>query len=57
MTWDWTHVARTIGEHSKVPPKRSVLGMTLSYIWWWGSTAGDLKSVEYAFIVIMSWTK
>ena len=29
-----------------------VLGMTLKYIWWWGSNSGNLKSEEYPFIVI-----
>ena len=30
--------------------KRSVLCMTLNYVWWWGSCFGNLVSVEYVFI-------
>ena len=26
--------------------------MTPNYIWWWGSSSGNIKGVEYSFIVI-----
>ena len=32
--------------------KRNVLLMTLNCIQWWGSSSGDLGSVEYFFISI-----
>ena len=34
------------------PPKQSVLGMTLNWIWWWACTSEDLKSVEYSIRAI-----
>ena len=30
----------------------SVLDLTLNCIWWWGSSSGELRRVEYSFIVI-----
>ena len=27
------------------PHKKSVLGMALNYVWWWGSSCVDLKNV------------
>ena len=40
-------------EHANWIPfsqKIGVLSMTLNYIWWWGSSSGDLESGEYPFI-------
>ena len=34
-------------------PKMCVLGMTLNCIWWWGSTTGDLGSVEYVSLPLL----
>ena len=33
---------------------KGVLSMKLNCIWWWGSSSGDLVSVEYLFIAISS---
>ena len=40
----------------KTFPPEGVLGMTLNYIWWLGSSSGDLVNVEYLFIaIILKW--
>ena len=32
--------------------KRDILTMTLDYIWWWGSSSGDLGNMKQSFIAI-----
>ena len=34
------------------PPSKSILDIILDCLWWWGSSFGDLESVEYFFIAI-----
>ena len=36
-----------------LPLSRDIMAMTLKSIWWWGSSSGDLRSVEYLFIDII----
>ena len=36
----------------KKKQKKERLGMTLTFIWWWGPSSGALRSVEYHFIAI-----
>ena len=36
------------------PCKRSVLGMTQNYIWWWGSSFGNLSSVKHPSLLLLS---
>ena len=40
----------------RTPPllkeKKGVSGITLIFIWWWGSSSGALESMEYLFITI-----
>ena len=44
-------------QRAKNPPllkkKSDVLGMTLNCIWRWGSSSGDLVSIEYSLIAII----
>ena len=51
----WKRLEYTVSPAENTPPpsKRGVLGMTLNYIWW-GSSSGDMGSVEYPFITITS---
>ena len=34
------------------PTKKSVLNMTLNWIWWWGCSSGNLGRVGYPFCAI-----
>ena len=36
----------------QTPQKGGILGMTSNYIWWWASSFGNLRIVEYPFISI-----
>ena len=38
----------------KVPPlqKRSILSMTINFIWWWSSSSGALERVKYSSVAI-----
>ena len=55
MRYEW--VFFTSSKKSVITEKRFDLlqkkkGMRLNCIWWWGSTSGDMWSVEYPFIAI-----
>ena len=41
--WNINHCSQT----------SSILGMILNCTWWWGSSSGDLGSVNYTFIAII----
>ena len=50
-TFSWDLESADSIPSSKARPTKTEV-MTLNCIWWWGSSSGDLESVEYPFIVI-----
>ena len=62
MRWVWgSNQFKSQKKHNKIflsvilngcTSRSRVLGITLNYIWWWGSSSGDLGRVEYLVIVI-----